>query len=124
MDSSCFVYMRTLQYKFIFCCVYIQTLEGLSIRQYKGSYAPTFGLLYTICFVSYIKRFEKNLFCFCLNFSRNKESYFFKKLLCHFSGFYQESYSFCVPYIFFVHDSRKKYELLVNKLPYAFLRSF
>ena len=54
-----------------FCCIYIQT------SQYKGSYAPTFGLLYTqlftvgmfllymwfswICFVSYIEKFEKIL---------------------------------------------------------------
>ena len=41
MNSSCFVYMQTLHYKFLFCCVYMQTL------QYIGSYAPTFGLLYT-----------------------------------------------------------------------------
>ena len=58
--DSCFVYMRVLQYKFVFCCVRIQTL------QYKGSNAPTFGLLYTTfysCYVFSAHVVFLNMFC-------------------------------------------------------------
>ena len=78
MDSSCFLYMQPLQYKFVFCCVYIQTL------QYIGSYAPYFGLLYILFYSWHVFSVHVaflNMFCIMHKEIQEKSSVHFLSLI-------------------------------------------